>query len=51
MNWREAGENHDVELHNFFTSPNIIKTIIKEIEMGRFFSTHEGDEINVHNFS
>jgi hypothetical protein len=39
--WRKL---RDEELHNLYSSPNIIRTI-KEDEMGRTCSTHEEDDI------
>jgi hypothetical protein len=38
--WRKL---HNGELHNLYSSPNIIK-MIKEDEMGRACSTNGGDE-------
>jgi hypothetical protein len=38
--WRKL---HNEELHNLYSSPNIIETI-KEDEMGKAYSTNEGGE-------
>jgi hypothetical protein len=39
--WRKL---HNEELHNLYSSPNIIRMIVKEDEMGRACSTNGGEE-------
>jgi hypothetical protein len=45
--WRKQ---HNVELHNLYSSPNIIRMITHKNEMGRACSTHESEEECVYDF-
>jgi hypothetical protein len=39
--WRRL---QNLELHNLYSSPNIIRNQVKDDEMGRKYNTHEDEE-------